>query len=697
MIEKIGRYEIIEKIGEGGFAIVYRGRDVELDRTVALKELRPMLSSDENWVKRFQHEAKTIARLDHPHIVTVHDVHQMNGRLFIVMRLVEGNSLDKLIAGRKGLDWGKAVEIFGSVAAGLDYAHRKGTLHRDMKPANILIDPERGAMLSDFGLAKVTIDTSLSASVTGAVVGTPHYIAPEVWEGKTFTPQADIYALGCILYELLLGEPAFKGDTPPAVMMSHFKPPQFPRRWPKGVPTQIVDVLMKALAKTAHERYQTASEFAETVALLSTDHDIELPFTPQRELAGLYEVQSPAQPSPPADDSQLPETGVTTVLPTQPEIGQTIKTEAIQPDSDKNSPPELAQSHQHLLERVSMLEKTLEQHSSADDLDPKSRRELLSAAAEVLRSRQLSSKQKVYGCVGSSAIFIIGLVATLLFGVNTICAWANSIVTQIIPPVEIGETITQSIEIPLPNSVATPVVEIDFSFGDLIISPVDDDQLLIQGVSRYNVSELQPKIDINKKHVKLGVKSGLGLAGYTTPRLVNEWDLQLSNNPMALILRTNGAESDLELGNLALTKLDVYHDIASMNLSFSEPNKTSMERFHFTGGASKAELFYLANSRAERVEFNIGASSYTFNFAGELQNDMEVLVHGALSQVTIIVPSHVPAQLTLDRETTETNLEGNWQKVSNIAYEQPGEGYSITFNIGLKSGEIQLENQLFDP
>lgn len=692
MIEQIGRYEIIEKIGEGGFAIVYRGRDVELDRSVALKELRPMLSSDENWVKRFQHEAKTIARLDHPHIVTVHDVHQTNGRLFIVMRLVEGNSLDKLIASRKGLDWGKAVEIFNSVASGLDYAHRKGTLHRDMKPANILLDPERGAMLSDFGLAKVTLDSSMSASVTGTVVGTPHYIAPEVWEGKTFTPQADIYALGCILYEIILGEPAFRGDTPPAVMMAHFKPPQFPRRWPKGVPTQVADVLMKAFAKTPHERYQTASEFAETVTSLSTDHEIELPFTPQRELAGLYEVQSPDQPSPPSENDSLLEPGVTTVLSVQPETVQTVKAETTQADLDKNSPPELAQSHQQLLERVSMLEKTLEKQASTDDLDPKSRQELLSAATELLRSRQLTPKQKIFSCVGSSAILIIGLAVILLFGVNTICAWANSIVAQVISPVELGETVTQSILVPIPDIEDTSRVEIDFSVGDLTISPMNNSELLIEGSSQYNASELKPKLDLVDNHVNLGLQREIGLAGYTTSGLINEWDLQLNDTPMALILRTNGVDSSLELGGLALTELEISHDIASMELSFSEPNQRTMKRFRFSGGASEADLFQLANSRAKRAEFNIGASSYTFDFTGDLQNDMEVFIEGSFSQVTIVVPSDVPAQLTLDRETIEVSMGGNWQNVSNVAYEQSGEGYSITFNIGLKSGLIQLEN-----
>jgi tRNA A-37 threonylcarbamoyl transferase component Bud32 len=261
------RYEILEEIGQGGFAIVYRARDTKLDRLVALKELRSLLLQDTSWVKRFHQEARTIARLDHPRIVTIHDVYEMQGRLFIVMRLVDGSGLEELITKQGHLPWSEAIEIITAVAEGLDYAHSQSILHRDLKPANILMDSERGPLLSDFGLAKLVGENSLSS--TGDIVGTPHYIAPEAWEGQAATPQADIYALGCILYEMLTGEKVFKGETPPQVMMAHFSPLALPKVWPEGVPSGVADVLGTALANKPTARYPTAGEMAKGLAKLT--------------------------------------------------------------------------------------------------------------------------------------------------------------------------------------------------------------------------------------------------------------------------------------------------------------------------------------------------------------------------------------------------------------------------------------------
>lgn len=268
MTQQLGRYELLEEIGRGGFAIVYRARDTELDRLVALKELKPLLLQDEEWVRRFRREARAIARLDHRHIVPIYDVGEAEARLFIVTRLVAGPSLDELIAARGYLPWSESIDIITAVAEGLGYAHAQGILHRDLKPANILIDPKRGPMLTDFGLAKLAGEGSSSVTANRGVVGTPHYIAPEVWEGQGTTPQTDIYALGCILYELLTGEKVFKGETSPAVMMAHFKPLELPQIWPEGVPSGIADVLNKALANKPEQRYATAEEMIAALAAL---------------------------------------------------------------------------------------------------------------------------------------------------------------------------------------------------------------------------------------------------------------------------------------------------------------------------------------------------------------------------------------------------------------------------------------------
>jgi LuxR family maltose regulon positive regulatory protein len=265
MTEKLGRYEILEEIGQGGFAVVYRARDRQLDRFVALKELRPTLLADPGSVKDFRQEAKNIARLDHPHVVTIYDVYGAEQRLFIVMQLVDGSSLAKLIGKRGHLSWSETVEMFIAVTAGLDYAHTRHILHRDLKPANILLDSNHGPMLSDFGLAKLIGEAGTSVTAAGGVVGTPHYVAPEVWEGQGTTPQSDIYALGCILYELLIGEKLFPGETPPAVMMAHFRALALPKIWPEGVPSDVADLLATALAKRPADRYATAGEMAEAL------------------------------------------------------------------------------------------------------------------------------------------------------------------------------------------------------------------------------------------------------------------------------------------------------------------------------------------------------------------------------------------------------------------------------------------------
>jgi len=140
--------------------------------------------------------------------------------------------------------WEKVVDLMGQMAEALDYAHSKGVLHRDFKPANVLLAPETGAVLTDFGFARILSDNSMTMTLSGGVVGTPAYIAPEVWDGQEAGPGVDIYALGCILYELVTGQPLFQGKTVPAVMRAHFKPRKFPEQWPEGVPQGLAELLL---------------------------------------------------------------------------------------------------------------------------------------------------------------------------------------------------------------------------------------------------------------------------------------------------------------------------------------------------------------------------------------------------------------------------------------------------------------------
>jgi parallel beta-helix repeat protein len=267
----LGKYQILGELGKGGFATVYRARDPDLGREVALKVLDPLLTRDPVWVARFRREAWTVASLDHPRVVTVHEIGQAEGSLYIAMRLVEGGSLRQRIEAQGALPWDEVVRLAGQIADALDFAHGQGVLHRDLKPANVLLDPRLGAVLTDFGFASLVADNSLSISMSGGVVGTPAYIAPEVWEGDDPTPQTDVYALGCIVYELATGQMLFTGASTPAVMRAHFQPRKLPETWPDGTPPGLSDVLLAALAQEPVDRYATAGDLVAAIAGLRED------------------------------------------------------------------------------------------------------------------------------------------------------------------------------------------------------------------------------------------------------------------------------------------------------------------------------------------------------------------------------------------------------------------------------------------
>jgi WD40 repeat protein len=269
--KSLGKYQIIEEMGRGGFATVYRARDPDLDREVALKVLDPLLTRDPVWVARFRREARAVARLDHSHVVTIYEVGQAEGMLFIATRLVEGGTLAERIRQRGTVGWDEVVRLVGEIAEALDYAHEQGVIHRDLKAANVLLDRERGAQLTDFGFASIVSESSYSVSISGGVVGTPQYIAPEVWEGQAATAQTDVYALGCILYEMVVGKHLFQGDTTPSVMRAHFQPIELPEAWPEGVPPGLDEILRVALAKDVEARYARAGELTEAMAGLRAD------------------------------------------------------------------------------------------------------------------------------------------------------------------------------------------------------------------------------------------------------------------------------------------------------------------------------------------------------------------------------------------------------------------------------------------
>jgi serine/threonine-protein kinase len=225
---------------------------------------------DSNFVQRFYQEARTIAALRHPNIVTVYEIGEAAGRLFIAMELAEGGTLEGKISDKGAMPWAAALSILRLIASALDYAHSQGVVHRDLKPANVLIGAESQPKLTDFGFARLLGGSNMTmASIASTIVGTPGYIAPEVWDANAATPAADIYALGCIAYELLTGIQLFIGATPVQALTAHVKGPQFPSQWPAGVPAGIERVLSKALAKDPDARHATGMALWEDLQSLS--------------------------------------------------------------------------------------------------------------------------------------------------------------------------------------------------------------------------------------------------------------------------------------------------------------------------------------------------------------------------------------------------------------------------------------------
>ncbi len=259
------RYELMEKIGEGGMAVVYKARCTFLDRWVAIKILRDQYANNPEFVDRFQREARAAARLAHPNIVSIYDVGEDQGRHFIVMEYVQGENLKDYLSRRGPLTPQTVAEMGQQVAAALAHAHCRGIIHRDIKPHNLLVSPEGQVKVTDFGIARAAAASSLTE--TGVVLGSVHYFSPEQAQGGAVDARSDIYALGVVLYELLTGEPPFTGDSPIAIALSHLdsEPPAVAELCPH-VPEDLEQAIMKAMAKDPAHRYQTAGELNRALA-----------------------------------------------------------------------------------------------------------------------------------------------------------------------------------------------------------------------------------------------------------------------------------------------------------------------------------------------------------------------------------------------------------------------------------------------
>ncbi|MDH5607766.1 MAG: protein kinase, partial [Anaerolineae bacterium] len=264
--KSIGPYEITEEIGRGGMATVYRAYHKKMDRHVAVKLIRPSILSDKTIRDRFQREAKLIAKLEHPHLLPVHDFDGQHDPPFIVMRFLEGGTLKQVIE-LGGLPTGEMLYLLRQVASALDYSHRQGIVHRDLKPSNIMIDKEGNAFVADFGIAR-TQAVGKDLTETGAAVGTPGYMSPEqALSQEGIDLRADIYSLGVIIYEMLAGKPPYDLESPIEVMMAHIQAdvPNILEDNPK-LPKGVNKVIQSAMAKDKNDRYPTAGALIHALA-----------------------------------------------------------------------------------------------------------------------------------------------------------------------------------------------------------------------------------------------------------------------------------------------------------------------------------------------------------------------------------------------------------------------------------------------
>ncbi len=291
----LGPYRILEQIGVGGMATVYKAYQPSMDRDVAIKILPHYLSQDAEFAKRFQREARAIAKLEHAHILPVYDYGEHDQITYIAMRYVQAGTLKERIA-RGPLPLDEINRLIGQIGGALDYAHRMGVIHRDVKPGNVLVDAQGDTYLTDFGLARM-MEATQQLTASGVGLGTPAYMSPEQGQGVKVDHRSDIYSLGVILFEMVTGHVPFEAETPMAVVLKHITDPlPLPRAIAPDVPEAVERVILKALAKNPTDRFQTAGEMAQALAVAVRKASTEPAGQP---------VPAPARPTPDHEDVSL--------------------------------------------------------------------------------------------------------------------------------------------------------------------------------------------------------------------------------------------------------------------------------------------------------------------------------------------------------------------------------------------------------
>jgi serine/threonine protein kinase len=272
--QRLGPYEIVEQLGKGGMATVYRAFHPQMERFVAVKIIHAALAQGEEGMERFKQEARLIARLEHPHLLPVYDYDPANNPPYIVMRYLEGGTLKEVIESKQTLPLNEIAYLMRQITSALDYAHRNSVIHRDIKPSNIMIDADGNAYLTDFGIARIVGEAGMTQ--TGFAVGTPGYMSPEQGMGvANIDGRTDVYALGVMVFEMATGQAPYRGETPMAVLMQHIQAP-LPSALAinPNLPEDFDKVLQKALAKEPDERYATPGEFANALSTLVDNSDM---------------------------------------------------------------------------------------------------------------------------------------------------------------------------------------------------------------------------------------------------------------------------------------------------------------------------------------------------------------------------------------------------------------------------------------
>src|SRR3954463_11896915 len=259
------RYEIGGVLGRGGMAEVHRGRDLRLGREGAVKGLRSDLARDPSFQVRFRREAQASASLNHPAIVAVYDTGEDRGANgatpYIVMEYVEGETLRDVLRREGRLAPERAMSLCADICGALDFSHRNGIVHRDVKPGNVMITPQGAVKVMDFGIARAVSDSAATMTSTAAVIGTAQYLSPEQARGEGVDARSDVYSAGCLLYELVTGPPPFTGDSPVAVAYQHVREdPRTPSSINPEIPPELDAILLKAMSKNPANRYQSAAD-----------------------------------------------------------------------------------------------------------------------------------------------------------------------------------------------------------------------------------------------------------------------------------------------------------------------------------------------------------------------------------------------------------------------------------------------------